>query len=269
MRTLTFSTIAEARSAGRPKKRLKEARFEKRSYLPVGAACVVANGVRETLSSLLGTPASMRLFAPLIPAPDAWQTISRSARLYRVRGEIADAAIVLREADAGALSSALFGESAIVPAQRELSPIECDVLDRLVAAMATNFSTVCGARDGHAIERVAAIDGFVTYFELLVEEPVSARIGIALSRDPSPNARGSLEIGHLAAVELPVAVTLDVGKTAAAAVAALAVGAMVPIDAAALARGRLAAHGRRIALGSGGVRNGRYALYVDAVRQAT
>ncbi len=249
-------------------RRLKEARFETRSSLPISAACVVANGVRETLSSLLGVAVAMRLFAPLIPAPQAWRAILCNARLYRVRGEVADAAIVLRACDAGALASALFGESPAAPVERGLSPIECDVLDRLVAGIATNFSAVCGTRDGRAIERAAAIDGFVTYFELSVEEPVRARIGIALSRDPSPETRGCLEAAHLSAVELPVRATLDLGTTQAEAITRLTVGATMPIDPTAFQRGELTAHGRRIARGSGGARNGRFAFFVDAVREA-
>ena len=150
--------------------------------------------------------------------------------------------------------------------ERGLSPIERDVLERLVGAIATNFGTVCGARDGNAIERVRTIDGFVTYFELLVEQPVSARIGIALSRDPSPDRRGSLEVGHLGAVELPVTVTLELGNAKAAEVARLAVGSTLAIDAASLARARLSAHGRQIARGGGGVRNARYAFYVASTR---
>lgn len=264
MRSLSFPAAFD--ESGAHARHVKAARFEARSCLPISAASVVANGVRETLSSLLGVPAALRLFAPVIPAPEAWQAILRSARLYRVRGEFADAAIVLRDSDAAALASALFGESPGMAAERGLSPIERDVLERLVAAIATSFGTVCGARDGRAIERVPTIGGFVTYFELLVEQPVSARIGIALSRDPSPDARGALEIGHLGAVELPVTVTLELGKVKAAEIVRLAIGSTLAIDVASLARARLTAHGRQIARGGGGVRNARYAFYVASTR---
>src|ERR1700734_1263613 len=144
MRSLGFSDPSD-----RSGRRLKRARFEARSALPISAACVVANGVRETLSSLLGVPVAMRLFAPSIPSPHAWQAILDNARLYRVRGNVADAAIVLRAADANGLSAALFGESGNGAAQRSLSPIECDVLDRMVASIAANLGAVCGPRNGH------------------------------------------------------------------------------------------------------------------------
>lgn len=263
MKSLGFSE-----PSGRSGRRLKRARFEARSALPISAACVVANGVRETLSSLLGVPVAMRLFAPSIPSAQAWQAILEDARLYRVRGNVADAAIVLRAADANGLAGALFGESGSGAAQRSLSPIECDVLDRMVGSIAANLGAVCGPRNGHAVERVPGISGFVTYFEFAVDEPVGARIGVALSRDPSNEARGSLEIGHLARITVRTLATIELGNAQAAAVARLAVGAMLPIDAAALHRCRLATHGQRLAHGSAGVLNGHYAFRVDALRHA-
>lgn len=245
-------------------KHIRRACFESRSALPVSAACVVANGVRETLGSLLGRAVAMRLFEPSIPAPRAWLSILRDARIYRVRGSVADAAVVLRGPDAAVLAAALFGEPHAADPMRALSPIECEVLDRMVNTVAANLGAVCGARDGHPVERVNALDGFVTYFELLIDEPIAARIGIALSREPSPEARGSLEPGHLAGVRLTALASLDLGKIEAALVARLAVGAIVPVEPAGLNRCSLTAHGRSVAHGSCGVRNGRYAFYVSA-----
>ena len=95
MKSLGFSSPLRS-GFGVSGRRLKEVRFESRSSSADSAACVVANGVRETLSSLLGLPVSMRLFEPSIPAPQAWPANLREARLYRVRGNITDAAIVLR-----------------------------------------------------------------------------------------------------------------------------------------------------------------------------
>ncbi len=244
---------------------MRQARFEARSALPIGAACVVANGVRETLGSLLRGPVLVRLLEPSIPAPTAWPAILRRARLYRVRGNVADAAVVLRAPDATALAAALFGESDAAPAgERALSPFECDILDRMVNAIAANLTAVCGPRDGRPVEVVAALDGFITYFELLIEEPIAARVGIALSRDPPPEARGGLDLGHLAGVKLTAHVSLDLGNMEAAAVVRLVVGTYVQVDPAELHRCSLTAHGREIAHGRCGVRNGRYALYVDA-----
>ncbi len=272
MKSLGFEAALESRPAfgsardgnGHRMKRMRRSRFERRSSLPVSAACVVANGMRETLSSLFGAPVGLRLFEPVVPESRAWSRIFEKARLYRVSGNVTDAAIVLREADAVALVTALFGETHAPAPARALSPIECDVLDRTVHALAANLSAVCGPRDGHCVERISAITGFVTFFELSLEDPAGVRIGIALSRDPSPEMRGCFEVGHLAEVRFTARATLDLGTVDAAAVARLKVGTTLPIELATMHRATLAAHGRRLAGGSCGVRNGRYAFSIEA-----
>lgn len=264
MKALGFEPASQRRCDMSAAKPVRRARFEARSSLPITAACVVANGIRETLTSLIGAPIVLRLLEPAIPAPQAWPAILAGVRIYRVRGNVTDAAVVLRGSDAAVLAAALFGEShdaAVAP--HGLSPIECDVVDRMVKALAASLGAVCGTIDGHPVE-CSAYDGFVTYFELLIEEPFAAKIGIALAREPSPDARGCLEPRHLASVRLRALASLDVGVIAAADVARLSVGASLPIDAAGVHRCSLTAHGRRLARGSCGVRNGRYALQTDA-----
>ncbi len=236
-----------------------------RSSLPASAACVVANGVRETLAALLGMPVTLRLFEPVVPDPRAWQAIASNAMLYRVRGSVADAAIVLRASDAMAFASAVFGES-MAPEDRSLSPIEADVVDRAAEAIAGNLIAVCGAREGRCVERVAAIDGFVSFFEMFIEKPVETRIGIALSRDPMPEPRGGLEVAHLADVRIAVDAAIDLGDAKAAAVARLSVGAILPIHPHHLQRCTLAAAGRRLGSGVCGVSGGRYAIAPNSLR---
>lgn len=266
MRSLGFAAPVYSRERGN--KRVRQACFEARSMLPVSAACVVANGVRETLSSLLGGPIAMRLVEPTIPSPEAWAFILQRARLYRVRGNVADAALILRPPDATALAATLFGESNSSVGERVLSPIESDVLDRMVASIAPNLAAVCGAREGASPEVIGSLSGFVTYFELLVEQPAGARIGIALSRDPSPECGASLEAAHLAGVNVTALACLDAGNVEVAALARLTVGTIVPLPPVELQRCILAVHGRRFAIGNCGVRNDRYALRVDAIHEA-
>ena len=237
--------------------------------MPTSAACVVANGVRETLTSLIGAPIAMRLFEPAIPSPRAWGTIVCDAALYRVRGKVADAAVVLRASQACALAAAIFGESSSEqPARRELSPLENEVLERVVKAIAANLGVVCGARDALTVERVSEISSFVTYFELLVETPVAARIGIALSREPSAEPRGGLELAHVKSVRVVVPLVLDLGEIAAVAFARLRPGSFVPIAPADMQRCTLALAGRGFARGSAGISNGRFALLVEAVGES-
>jgi hypothetical protein len=264
MKSLGFTSASRNRSD--TGKRVREARFERRSSLPASAACVVANGIRETLTALLGAPITLRLFEPVIPDPRAWNAIALNAMMYRVRGSVADAAIVLRAPDAIAFASAVFGEPAASDA-RALSPIERDVVDRAAHAIAANLIAVCGAREGRVVERVSAIDGFVTFFEMSMEGPVEARVGIALSRDPTPEPRGGLELAHLADVRVRAVAAIDLGSARAAAIGGIAVGAILPIRSDDLRRCTLAIAGRRLARGICGVRNGRYAIAANAIRQ--
>jgi flagellar motor switch protein FliM len=226
---------------------------------------VVANGVRETLTNLLGTPIEMRLFEPTLPPGPAWLAILHGAILYRVRGSVADAAIILRCSDALALAAALFGERANADRNRRLSPIERDVLDRTVNALAAHLASVCGAGESLSVERVETICGFSTFFELLLEEPVATRIGIALSRDPSPEPRARFEIDHLASVSLTAKATLELGRISSGVIARLVPGAIVPMRSLELHACRLHSHGRIVARGTCGVVRGRFALHVDAL----
>jgi hypothetical protein len=267
MKYLSFAPPRTDRSGVERRKRVRQGRFEARSALPTSAACVVANGVRETLGSLLGSPVAVRLFEPSIPAPQAWAAIVCDALIYRVRGTVADAAIILRNSDAIALAGSLFGEPQEARHRRELSPVERDVVDRAADAIAANLGAVCGVREGRRTERVAAIAGFVTYFELSLHAPIDARIGVALSRDPSPEPHGAIEIGHLGKVRLTVRASLDLGNVEAAVVAALACGTTIPLPPENFARCALALNDRRLATGSCGVRSGRYALAIQGLRE--
>lgn len=264
MKSLGFAPAARNRS--NTGKRVREVQFERRSSLPASAACVVANGVRETLTALLGTQVTLRLFEPVIPDLRAWAAIALDAMIYRVRGSAADAAIVLRTADAIAFASAVFGEPAAADG-RTLSPIERDIVDRAANAIAANLIAVCGVREGRAVERVAAIDGFVTFFEMSTDGPVEARIGIALSRDPAPEPRGGLEIAHLANVRVRAVAAIDLGSARAAAIGGIAVGAIFPIRPDDMRRCTLATSGRRLARGVCGVRNGRYAIATQSIQE--
>jgi flagellar motor switch protein FliM len=243
---------------------VQNARFEERSSLPTSAVCVVASGMRETLSALLRTSVALSLFEPTIPPTPAWSAIVQGAQIYRLRARKADAAIVLRPPDAAALAAAVFGEPQ--PAGRvncALSPMEREVLDRLVRAIAGSLAAVCGTREGEEIENVDEIEGFATYFELQLEAPVAARIGIALSSDPAPEPRGHLTLEDLSQVQLVPVASLDLGTIEAGTICRLSLGALLPFVALNLDRVGLQLHGRTLARGVCGVRSGRYALTVQ------
>jgi flagellar motor switch protein FliM len=256
VKSLVFGySVREGRS------RVQEARFEERSSLPTSAVCVVASGVRETLSALFRSSVALSLFEPTIPSAPAWSAIVQGAQIYRLRARKADAAIVLRPPDAVAIAAAVFGEPQPAGrANRALSLIEREVVNRVVRAIVGSLAAVCGTRDGDEIESGGEIDDFVTYFELQLQAPVAARIGIALSSDPPPEPRGRLTLEDLSQVELAPIASLDLGTTEAGTIARLSVGAIFPADALTLGRVRLLLHGHTLARGVCGVRNGRYAL---------
>jgi len=166
---------------------VRRARFERRSSLPLSAACVVANGIRETLGMLIGQPVRVHLLEPLVPDPAAWAIVTSGARLYQVRGTLNDAAFILRRTDALTLVRTVFGEGGGADTQ-ELSPIEEEVLRRLLRSLAATLTPVCGnAQESVGLRSAAAT--FLTFFEVFVEEPATLRLGIALARE-TPPARG-------------------------------------------------------------------------------
>jgi flagellar motor switch/type III secretory pathway protein FliN len=258
MMSLTFARNAEIVHG----RRVRRACFQRRSTLPVSAACVVANAVRETLSALLATPVSVRLFEPVIPDGAAWAAIAGDAELYRVRGSVADAVFVLRSRDALAVSAAAFGESAAE--ERALSPVEREVLLRAVRALSGTLAAVCG-REPSQPERILDISGYVTYFELLVERPVTARIGVALSRDPAAKGGGTLRIEQLLDVEIELSAQFASGIIPAAAFLDLREGMLVPMMTKIGKPGLLTAGGTALARGECGTLRERNALIVSAV----
>lgn len=260
MRWLTFAPPQRVRG-----RRLRAAAFEQRSLLPVSAACVVAAAVQQTLSNLLGVSVVTRVFEPAIPSPRAWAAISAGASIHCVRGSVSDAAIVLRPGDALALAGAAFGE--FPPDRRRTpSPIERDLLDRCVCALAGSLTAVCGRTDT-GFERIESLDGFTTYFEVTIDAPFEARIGFALSREPEPEPRGQLCVGDLGDVDVDARAAIELGRVDAGEVARLALGAMLPITGTSMAHGSLRLGGRTLARGNCGVRGGRYAFCVERVER--
>ena len=258
MKCLAFSR-ARTDADGR---RIRTAMFEERSSFPVSAACVVANGVREQLARLFDGETTLTLCEPAIPPPHAWTAIARDARCFRVRGPLADAAFVLRPRDAVALATAAFGVTEAE--ERPLSTIERGVLERAVHALAGALTPACGVRGGPAaLEPVAELAGFTTYFELHVERPARMCLGIALSREPKAVPGPSLRIEDLMEVDVELRVGLSAGHVPAEQIAGLQLGAIVPITHEKALVGSLALAGTVLARGECGVRSGRYALAVN------
>jgi hypothetical protein len=257
MKMLGFST----RSQPEGDRRVRPVVFEERSMLPVSAACIVASGVRETLSALFGEAVTLKLYEPTIPTPAAWNAIGRDATIYRFRMANADAAVIVRPADASALAAAAFGERAV--RATALSSLERTALERTVQAIALQFGPICGSGTREPVlEVLTDLHGFTTFFELQLERPILSRIGIALSRDPLPQAHPAVELDQLYDLSFELTVHIDVGRYRAADIGALEPGAVLALPSGAL-RGALFAAGRMLALGECGVHGQHYALAID------
>lgn len=223
---MTFALAFDRQAEVVDGRRVRRARFERRSSLPLSAACVVANAVRETLSALLGTQASVRLLEPVIPDARGWSGIAAGAHLFAVRGTACDAAFVLRPSDALALAAAAFGETGI--AERALSAVERRVLEQALRSLGGSLAPICG-RELCGFEPILDISGFTTYFELLVERPAAVRLGIALSREPVLRGVGALRVEDLLDVEVEVRVEFARGALEAGTFLNLRPGTNVPM----------------------------------------
>lgn len=241
--------------------RAGEARFEERSAFAVSAACVVANAMREALAHAFGVAVELRLFEPLVPTAQAWSAITNGARCYRMSGSLTDAAIVVRSLDAVALAGAAFGEYGAVPS-RDLSSLESAVLERIVRAASRACAPACGmpCAEVHAVER---IEGFSTYFDVQIERPFAARIGIALARDPQPAVSQSIAADDLLDLDVECTVTTDGVTLPAYQLATLELGSIVPItEQTGVLTAVLTLAGRPVARGECGVRGNRLALAI-------
>jgi len=236
--------------------------------LPLSATALVANGVREALASVLAAPVHLRLFEPSIPTRQAWEAIVHDASLFRIRGSRADATIVVRAHDALALVHAAFGEdgeSRSIEGTRALSSIERAVLERVIRAFAGSLAPVCGMRgDAVAapIEAINTLAGPTTYFELQLDQPKCARIGIALSREPAIGCGEALSVERLLDAELELVVRCEGPAMTAGTLATLEPGAFVPMTLGTGFPATLEAAGWPVARGECGVRRRSYAFAV-------
>jgi len=257
VKTLHFAEAASLQCG----RRVRRVQFKSRPSLPVSAACVVANAMRETLSTLTNAPVDVRLLEPLVPDIEAWRAIARDAWMVRVPGGGIDAAIVLRPKDGVALASLLFAETDA--AERSLSVVERTVVGRSLQALAGSLAPVCGFRETPLLEPILDISGYATYFEVLVEQPVHVRVGIALARDPVPAPAGPrIRPEDLADVELDLRVELAHGTLDAAALLALGEGAYVPMTSRVGDDGVLLAGTTVVARGECGAQDSRAAMIV-------
>jgi len=249
-----FSSIIEGR-------RIRLSLFQSRSTLPVSAACLVANAARQTLSELFALPISLKLIEPILPDSAGWESIGAQALVFTVRGTHSDAAIVLRGQDALALVCAALGEQSDEP--RGLSAIENELAARIASALRGALASICGSIGSDRIERVNSLEGYLTYFELIVETPVQARIGIALAREPQSQIVPAIKPDDVRNIHVRLTVEIAHAHLPAAAIASLRIGDTVKLDSAIGEAAHLCAGGSVFARGQCGHQGLRRALAVQ------
>jgi hypothetical protein len=130
--------------------------------------------------------------------------------------------------------------------------------------LAGTLAAVCGEPRQVAPPSGSWVPGeFVTYFELAVEQPMAARIGVALSHEPVSQPVPALNPNDADGLPLEASVDIELVNMSAKTLLALAPGDLVPITRRSTIRGRLRIGGRTLATGICGVRDGRYALELE------
>jgi len=242
---------------------IRDISFVPRSTLPLSAACLVANGVRETLAKLLATELDVDLIEPAMPGPDERRVLVAGATIVRVRGRICDGFVIVRPADARRLVALAFSEDE--RSERDpLSDIERTTLERIVAALIPLCNALCGTLgpvNTESAERAAC--DLATYFEIRTTGRLRVAIGFAMTCDP-PEERGErLVLDDLADVEIEGTVEFARGALTVPAFSRLAAGAKIGLETQLGAPGVLSFGGVPFARGTCGVSNGRSAVSFD------
>jgi hypothetical protein len=260
--------IADA-SFGPPAAGVRPLRFTPRASIPPATACLVANGLRETLRDLLGTRCELVLGEPAAIAADAWSALAHDAFLFLTRGRQTDIVLVLPRRDARRLVLRAFGEGDALP-DEACSALELHAIERIAARCAATFDPLCAERT--AASRAVAVHEIprcVAYFDVRVQVPVCLEIGIGIVRDlPDAGAAGRVPLSALGEVTLRADAVFGNGTVSYAQAMALRPGLLLPLNVPLDAPARLRIAGRTLAYGACGARDGRTALRIAALAGA-
>ncbi len=246
-------------------KRIRETRFAPRSGVAISTACVVANGMRETLRSLFGGAVSLELGDVATIDAEAWRALARDAELLVVRGTAADAALVLDPIDARRLLLRAFGEDA--PGASPTAPpssLERHAYDRIVAALALALDPLCGERRGPPQRAHPGDSPWTSYFDIRIRAPIDARIGVVVAREKIASpviATRSLDALASVAVDVDARVSLE--SMSLARFSTLAIGEIVRFDTKAGHSASLNVGEHAIAHGTWGIASGHLAVQID------
>ena len=246
-----------------PRDGIRRARFVPRPNLPVDAACVVANGIREALRTLLGETCAVTLGEPVALDAAAWRNLTQDALLFATPGRVTDVVFVLAGRDARRLVQAAFGEEPVADGAA-WSALESGAIERIVTRCASACDALGAERRGptSAVE-AAQLPRPAAYFDVRIAAPIAFTIGVGILRELSetPPAR-MLSLDALADVPIDIHVLLGHGRITVPSLLALQPGTVVHLRTKVAGEGELNLAGQRIALGTCGVRHSRSAFEV-------
>lgn len=257
--------IADA-TFGAPSGKVRRMRFVARASIPVEAACVVANGIRETLRELFGETCELVLGEPAALDASAWTLLAHDALLFLTRGRQTDVVLVLPQRDARRLVLRAFGEGDALP-DGACSALELHALERIAARCAVAFDPLCSERRaGSRAVRPHDVPACAAYFDVRVHAPVALTLGVGIVRDlPDPGPSGALAAVALDAVTVEARAVFAEGSIDTAAFVRLAAGDVVKLRTKVGAPASLNLGGRRLATGVPGVVASRTAFLVHDV----
>lgn len=252
--------------------RVRPLRFVRRSSIPLEAACVVANGIRETLRELFGEACELALGEPAAIGAAGWSVLTRDAFLFLTRGRQTDIVLVLPHADARRLVLRAFGEPDEPGAPPHLpasacSALEVHAIERIAARCAAAFDPLCAESRG-APRPVPAQDVpiCVAYFDLRVHAPIPLTMGVGIVRElPDPGPSGALPANALETVDLELRAVFAEGTINAVDFVTMRPGDIVPLDTKVGGVASLNVEGRPFASGVAGMFASRAAFFVRDV----
>lgn len=203
--------------------------FRMRSTLPLRAVCLVANGVRERLTSLLSRDFECSVVEPVIPDSEARRVLFSSALAYRVYGRLSEMFILVRPLDAQRLVCAAFGEPER-PERTPLSDIERTTLERIIAAIGPLCEPLCGQYGKVTRDTAERADiESCSYFEVRTSGEAAISLGFSLTSDPPEEVGRRIQMDDLLDVALRARVECARGEISLEALACLQPGMRIPL----------------------------------------
>ncbi len=263
--------IAEARFV-RSSDGLRRLRFSPRSSIPLEAACVVANGLRETLREVVGEACELVVGEPSALSSEAWRALAQDAFLFLTRGRQTDIVLVIPQPDARRLVLRAFGEapSGAGADGQPCSALEVRAIEQIAARCAVSFDPLCAERrSGSRAVTHGDVPACAAYFDVRVHAPIPLVLGIAIVRAlPDPGPAGRLAPTALERVGVGVRVAFATATVDAAALLRWRIGDVVAFDTALAAPATLEVGGRAFVAGQPGVAGTRAALRIGAPAMA-